>query len=115
MKASFLIKLDPNLQPLLRPTANQHLPRTVRKALRVTTPKRIRQTATQLDADKIVSDWLALHDPLNDKDYLCTNTTDPAFDFDEFKDIDDELDGLRITEPLNEVQLWEFCTGYNVL
>ena len=110
MKACFVI--NP------RSEQKNYLPRAVRKALRVTTPKRTPQTATQFDADKIVSDWLACHDPMNDKAYLCTNTTDPDFDIDssvEFGDIDDELEGLRITTPVNEVELWEFCTGYNVL
>ena len=84
---------------LVNPTnreQHQYLPRKMRKALRVTTPRTVRQSATQLDADKVVSDWLAIHDPLNDRDYLCTNTTDPAFDFDEFKDIDNEFAHARV-------------------
>ena len=92
---------------------HQYLPRKMRKALRVTTPKPVRQSATPLDADKVVSDWLAIHDPMNDKDYLCTNTTDPAFDFDEFKDIDNEYEGLTIVSMGKDTRRW--LKGYNIL
>jgi hypothetical protein len=60
-----------------------------------------------------VSDWLAIHDPLNDRDYLCTNTTDPAFDFDEFKDIDNEYEGLSIVNMGKDTRRW--LKGYNIL
>lgn len=40
---------------------------------------------------------------------------DRPFDFDEFNDIDDEFDGLTIHEPMSEAELFEFCTGYNIL
>jgi len=73
----------------------------------------VHQSATQLDADKVVSDWLAIHDPLNDRDYLCTNTTDPAFDFDEFKDIDNEYEGLSIVSMGKDTRRW--LKGYNIL
>lgn len=92
---------------------HQYLPRKMRKALRVTTPKPVRQSATPLDADKVVSDWLAIHDPMNDKDYLCTNTVDPAFDFDEFKDIDNEYEGLTIVSMGKDTRRW--LKGYNIL
>jgi hypothetical protein len=65
-----------------------------------------------------VSDWLAIHDPLNDSSYLCTNTVDPDFDIDsshEFGDIDNEYEGLTITEPMTEAELFQFCTGYDIL
>lgn len=92
---------------------HQYLPRKMRKALRVTTPKTVRQSATALDADKVVSDWLAIHDPMNDRDYLCTNTVDPAFDFDEFKDIDNEYEGLTIVSLGKDTRRW--LKGYNIL
>lgn len=34
---------------------------------------------------------------------------------DEFSDIDDEFDGLAIIPAMSEAELFEFCTGYNVL
>lgn len=40
---------------------------------------------------------------------------DRAYDFDEFQDIDDEFAALTIHEPDNEVALWGFCTGYDVI
>lgn len=114
MKAKFFIETSAVIR---NPSLRAYLPRATRKALRVTTP----EAQTNHDCintpcvDQIVTDWLAVHDPLNDKAYLATNTIDPSFDFDEFGDIDNELDGLTITEPMDEVELWKFCTGYDVL
>lgn len=40
---------------------------------------------------------------------------DRGYDHDEFGDIDDELHGLTITEPMDEAELFRFCTGYDVI
>ena len=40
---------------------------------------------------------------------------DRGYDFDEFQDIDNEHEGLTITEPMTEVELFQFCTGYDIL
>jgi hypothetical protein len=40
---------------------------------------------------------------------------DRGHDFDEFQDIDDEHEGLTITEPMSESELFQFCTGYDIL
>lgn len=88
-------------------------PRALRKALRITTPKAQPVAKSPIDTDAIVSDWLAIHDPLNDRDYLCTNTTDPAFDFDEFNDIDNEYEGLSIVSMGKDTRRW--LKGYNIL
>jgi len=40
---------------------------------------------------------------------------DRGYDFDEFGDIDNEFDGLTITEPMDEAQMFAFCTGYDIL
>jgi hypothetical protein len=114
MKAKFVIEASAVIR---NPSLRAYLPRATRKALRVTTPKaQINHDCINTPCvDQVVTDWLAVHDPLNDKAYLGTNTIDPCFDFDEFSDNDNELDGLTIIEPLNEVELWKFCTGYNVL
>jgi hypothetical protein len=37
------------------------------------------------------------------------------YGYDEFNDIDNEFEGLTVFEPENEVELYEFCTGYDVL
>jgi predicted cupin superfamily sugar epimerase len=50
---------------------------------------------------------------MNDRDYLCTNTVDPAFDFDEFKDIDNEYEGLTIVSMGKDTRRW--LKGYNIL
>jgi hypothetical protein len=100
--------------------------RAKRKALRITTPKTARNsdcinaltTINTPTTDQIVNDWLAIHDPLNDTRYYNANVTDPDMDItsaDEFADVDNEHEGLTITEPMDEVELIEFCTGYNVL
>jgi len=100
--------------------------RAKRKALRITTPKIARNsdcinaltTINTPTTDQIVNDWLAIHDPLNDTRYYNANVTDPDMDITseyEFADVDNEHEGLTITEPMDEVELIEFCTGYNVL
>lgn len=94
--------------------------RAKRKALRITTPKAVRNSdcINTPTTDQIVNDWLAVHDPLNDKAYYAQNLIDPDMDItsaDEFADVDNELDGLTIVEPMDEAELFYFCTGYNVL
>jgi hypothetical protein len=37
------------------------------------------------------------------------------YGYDEFNDIDNEFEGLTIVEPSNDVELYEFCTGYDVI
>lgn len=40
---------------------------------------------------------------------------DRGHDFDEFQDIDNEYEGLTITESMTETELFQFCTGYDIL
>jgi hypothetical protein len=40
---------------------------------------------------------------------------DRGYDHDEFGDIDNEYEGLTITEPMTETELFQFCTGYDIL
>jgi hypothetical protein len=94
--------------------------RAKRKALRITTPSAVNNSdcINTPTTDQIVNDWLSVHDPLNDTRYYNANVTDPDMDITseyEFADIDNEHEGLTITEPMDEVELIEFCTGYNVL
>jgi hypothetical protein len=92
--------------------------RAKRKALRITTPKALPTTRTQQDIDSIITDWLAIHDPLNDKAYYSRNVIDADMDItsaDEFADIDNELDGLTTVHPQSQEELIDFLTGYNVL
>jgi hypothetical protein len=92
--------------------------RAKRKALRITTPKALPTTRTQQDIDSIITDWLAIHDPLNDKAYYSRNVIDADMDItsaDEFADVDNEYEGLTTVHPQSQEELIEFCTGYNVL
>lgn len=94
--------------------------RAKRKALRITTPKAVRNSdcINTPTTDQIVNDWLAVHDPLNDRAYYAQNLIDPDMDItsaDEFADVDNELDGLTMFDPQSEDELREFLTGYNVL
>lgn len=95
--------------------SHQALPRVTRKALRVTkTPTNTKaNNRTSLSADTIVSDWLAIHDPLNDAKYLALNTCDPDFCMDEFNDVDDEYEGLTIVAMGKDTRRW--LKGYNIL
>jgi len=59
------------------------------------------------------TDW----DDYKTAHYLNTNTIDPDMDIDgsiEFCDIDDEYYGLSIVETQSEIELFEFCTGYDI-
>jgi len=40
---------------------------------------------------------------------------DRGYDFDEFNDIDDEYEGLTIVDAMTETELFQFCTGYDIL
>jgi len=40
---------------------------------------------------------------------------DRDYDFDEFQDIDNEHEGLTITESMTETELFQFCTGYDTI
>lgn len=113
------------ISPATHRALYEFLSRDTRLSLRVTTPKKATRDIKLTDADidqqaidRLITDWLAIHDPLNDKPYYAQNTVDPDMDItgaDEFGDIDNELDGLTITDPMDEVALFEFCTGYNVI
>jgi hypothetical protein len=84
-------------------------PRAMRKTLRLSSVKA--KPATHQGVDTYMQTELradAYHN--QNLEFL-----DRPFDFDEFGDIDNEFDGLTIVEPLNETDLWHFCTGYDVL
>jgi len=125
MKASFMVsptselyqsKLAAQSHLILLP----YLPRAKRKALRVVTHKAqtTRDCINTPTTDQIVTDWLAVHDPMNESHTYNANTVDPDMDITgavEFCDYDDEHDGLTVTSPQSEEELFEFLTGYNIL
>lgn len=89
--------------------AHQLFPRKTRIALRV--PKSQVKSATHQGVDDYMQTELRA-----DAYYgLNHNFHDPEPFTDEFGDIDNEFDGLTITEPMDEVELFRFCTGYDVL
>ena len=86
----------------------QALPRPMRKTLRLTKPRQ-----RNVNTHDGVDDYLAMD--CRDETYLIQNTseTDPLHD--EFGDIDDEYEGLTITEPMDEVESFNYLTGYDII
>ena len=85
------------------------LPRTLRKALRV--PKSKAKSITHDGVDSYISQGYKVDTyHTQNLEYL-----DRGYDFDEFGDIDNELEGLTIVEPMDEAELFKFCTGYDIL
>ena len=117
MRAKY-VRGEPSMLPRITPRTAQDVPRSIRKALRYTKPQAVTVTFTHDDTDRVVSDWLAVNDPMHESRYYCTNTVDSDFDISssaEFADIDDDHADLTIIEATDEVALWKFCTGYDVL
>jgi hypothetical protein len=85
------------------------LPRAVRKALRVVTVKVKAQVHDGVD------DYLRTGYKIDTYHTQNLEYLDRGYDFDEFGDIDNELEGLTVFEPLNEVELFQYCTGYNII
>lgn len=90
-------------------TPHSHLPRVFRKALRVVTPKAV--TANHHHgADNYMMQYEYRRD-----DYHNQNMVDYDMDYDEFGDCDNPYEGLTIVECSGEAELFEFCTGYNII
>jgi len=85
------------------------LPRAARKTLRLPSVRVKPQTHTGVDS-YLRTEYRT--DTYHNQNLLTIN---PDYDFDEFGDIDNECDGLTITEPMDDVQMFHFCTGYDVL
>jgi len=117
MRAKY-VRGEPSMLPRITPELHKMFPRSIRKALRHVKHRKITTTYSDNDADRVVSDWLAVNDPMNEAHYYCTNTVDADFDFTssaEFADLDDDYADLTKVEAMDEVALWKFCTGYDVL
>ena len=85
------------------------LPRPMRKALRVTTQRTKPAVHDGVDSYMRTGYKTDTYHTQN-LEYL-----DRGYDFDEFNDIDNEYEGLTVFEPLNEVELFQFCTGYDII
>lgn len=90
--------------------AHQLFPRKTRIALRVPKSK---AHAACANTHQGVDDYMQTE--LRADAYHNQNLVDADPMHDEFGDIDNEFDGLTITEPMDEVELFRFCTGYDVL
>ena len=73
-----------------------HYPRSVRKAKRITTPKRYTfNNATHYSVDRIITGFDALE---SFDTYYRTNVCDPDFCIDEFNDIDNDYALLTLSD-----------------
>ena len=76
-----------------------HYPRSVRKAKRITTPKRYAfNNATHYSVDRIITGFDALESFDGDATYYRTNVCDPDFCIDEFNDIDNDYALLTLSD-----------------
>ena len=105
MKAKFV--LSPAVSAKVQREMLAHLPRPMRKTLRITTPKTQPTPQTAYGSDSRFTEEVHI-DP-----ELLLNTCDPAFDFDEFRDIDNEYEGLTVVSMGKDTRRW--LKGYNIL
>lgn len=105
MKAKFV--LSPAIAAKVQREMLDHLPREMRKTLRITTPKAQPTPQTPYGSDSRFSEQVHIDHE------LLLNTCDPAFDFDEFNDIDNEYEGLTIVSMGKDTRRW--LKGYNIL
>jgi len=76
-----------------------HYPRSVRKAKRITTPKRYAfNNATHHSVDRIITGFDSLESFDGDATYYRTNVCDPDFCIDEFNDIDNDYALLTVSD-----------------
>ena len=88
----------------------QAMPRSVRKTLRLTKPRQRNVNTHDGVDDYMATDYRTDTYHTQNLEFL-----DRGYDFDEFIDIDDEHEGLTITPAMTEVELFEFCTGYDII
>jgi hypothetical protein len=85
--------------------------RSMRKTLRLATRRPAYNTAHTDLTETLRRDACLTDDVLlQNLEFL-----DRDYGHDEFKDIDNEYEGLTITEPMDEVEQFKFCTGYDVI
>ena len=84
------------------------LPRPMRKTLRLTKPRQ-----RNVNTHDGVDDYFAVD--CRDETYLTQNTVNHDPLHDEFGDIDNEYEGLTITEPMDEVASFNYLTGYDII
>jgi len=93
-------------------TASHHeLPRFMRKAMRNTTIT----ARPSKSSDDVVSYMEGAEYRVDAYYNQNLEFLDRAYDHDEFGDCDDEYAGLTIHEPLNEIEKFQFLTGYDII
>jgi hypothetical protein len=97
MKMFFVAPVLP--QSVTRPIIRLRTPRTAYNTAHTDLTETMRRDAMRADA------------------YFNQNLEflDRGHDHDEFQDIDDEHEGLTIVESMSESELFQFCTGYDVI
>ena len=88
----------------------QAMPRSVRKTLRLTKSRQC-----NVNTHDGVDDYLAVDCRIDTYHTQNLEFLDREYGFDEFGDIDDEHEGLTITEPMSEVESFQYLTGYDIL
>lgn len=96
------------------PVLSKFIPRPVRKTLRLN-HSAMRKTTNTADRSVHTSLTNYFRTEYRTDAYHNQNLVDAEPLADEFGDIDNEYEGLTIIEAMDEVQLWKFCTGYDVL
>ena len=84
------------------------LPRPMRKTLRLTKPRQ-----RNVNTHDGVDDYFAVD--CRDETYLTQNTVNHDPLHDEFGDIDNEYEGLTITDAMDDVASFNYLTGYDIL
>lgn len=107
MKATYVI----TSAVLTDPELNRFIPRATRKTLRLSPAKR--KTTHNTSVHTSLTDYF--NTTYRASSYFAQNLCETEPYADEFGDIDNEYEGLTITEPMNEAELWAFCTGYDVI
>ena len=95
---------------LTDPRFSHFIPRATRKTLRLSPAKRKTTNTGGTDLTETFR-----RDAYKADAYHNANLYTQEFNDDEFGDIDDEYAGLTIVSPMGEAELFEFCTGYNVI
>ena len=86
------------------------LPRPMRKTLRLTKPRQ-----RNVNTHDGVDDYLAVDCRVDTYHTQNLEFLDRGYDFDEFGDIDNEYEGLTITDAMDDVASFEYLTGYDIL
>ena len=86
------------------------LPRPMRKTLRLTKPRQ-----RNVNTHDGVDDYFAVDCRVDTYHTQNLEFLDRGYDFDEFGDIDNEYEGLTITDAMDDVASFNYLTGYDII